>query len=88
MATDFGPVRLGECDSCCHMQKLNEFSLCECCDAEGHAFKIAAGNAKSDGETPHEQYMAGKKAVKKVFIPQPVYAPHNPATLIALGKDD
>lgn len=90
MVHEFEALVLDSCDSCGDLQLINEYRLCECCDAEGHAFKVAAGNAKLDGKTPHEQYQAGMTAgeqSRKTFVPQPVYAPHNPATLIALGKD-
>lgn len=55
-------TRLGECDSCWELAKLNEYNLCRPCDAGADAFNLAAGKCQMAGGSPEDALKAGKQA--------------------------
>jgi hypothetical protein len=55
----FEATRLGECESCNHLQPVNEYDLCQHCNEEAEAFEKAAGECRLNGGTREEAYKAG-----------------------------
>jgi len=55
---------LKTCDSCGHLQQLNEHFLCEPCEKSAQAFQQAARQARLAGESREAAHKAGKAAMK------------------------